>query len=60
MSERAGTGNEVGIGKWKHGQVGVTKHRICTLLFQRRGQPAARGPMRLFAFAEYVRSGAAV
>lgn len=49
---KRGTGTRVGIGKWKHGQVGVTKHGICTRLFQKRGQPAACGPMRVFAFGE--------
>lgn len=42
-----------GSGKWKHGQVGVTKRGICTLPFQKRGQPAACGPRRIFASGEY-------
>lgn len=42
-----------GSGKWKPGQVGVTKQGICTLLFQKRGQPSACGAMCVFAFEEY-------
>lgn len=48
-----GGGDKVGSGEWKHGQVGVTKLGICTLPFQKRGQPAACGPTREFASGEY-------
>lgn len=51
--KRKGTRNKSGSGKWKQGQVGVTKHAICTLLFQKRGQPSACGAMCMFAFEEY-------
>ncbi|TNN60628.1 hypothetical protein EYF80_029101 [Liparis tanakae] len=34
-------------------EVGVTKHGICTLPFQKRGQPSACGVMSAFAFEEY-------
>lgn len=42
-----------GSGKWKLGQVGVTKHGICTLLSEKRGQPSACGVTCMFAFEEY-------
>lgn len=50
--ERHGIGRG-GSGKWKLGQVGVTKHGICTLLIQKRGQPSACGAICMFAFEEY-------